>query len=718
MRQRCFVHHNGGTTGALLSAWIDFNKDGDWDDAGEQILMDFVVPPGASSTSLTELVVPATAAHGQTFVRVRISTQAELAPRGLARDGEVEDFAVSIQIEGGGVLNQQTILLNNSEEIVSQQTDLNIPGVAPSILDGVDLTDQNAIRSALIAAGVDPASIAININRRDDGQTVMTDTVVDISEEPGTVWIGNVDDPNTITVISGQLNIITTITTTTTRRFTDVLTITGELVMRRPTADLSLVVTVDNGSAAVGQNVIFTIALNNAGPDAATGVTVLDKLPAGLQFVNATTASGNYNSESGMWTVGGLPVGGTSRLTITAKLLTDQAVSNVAEVASSDQFDPDSTPGNGALAEDDQFSAGVGTCLTGGPLVAGMNRLVFSCVTPGGFAAFVVGSQLGSHYYSKWGTTVDMADPGVPAIGIGNSSGSAVVLVNLTEAQLAQPLYIQAFEMLPAHKVSNLLVAQNMPDHSGIPLLAESIGLGTSPDTLPALQAATPELKAAAIARWQAAGVSQLLADHLATIDILFSDLPNDQLAATQGNFIVLDTNAAGHGWFVDGTPNDNSEFTLDASGALLANTSNARGHIDALTVIMHELGHVLGEADQPNGSANPVMSGSLSPGLRRLPTTIAIPSIDALDVNRDGLVTPIDALLIINELNIAQGRLGRTTVNGHVLDVTGDGLLTPIDVLQVVNYLNRVGLLNRGASTLTGSGEGEDAGASAEFER
>ncbi|MCA9156934.1 MAG: DUF11 domain-containing protein, partial [Planctomycetales bacterium] len=156
------------------------------------------------------------------------------------------------------------------------------------------------------------------------------------------------------------------------------------------TADLSLVMTVDNGSANVGQNVTFTVALNNAGPDGATGVNVLDKLPAGLQFVNATTSSGSYSATTGLWNVGSLAQGATTTLTIVAKLLTDQAVSNVAQVATSDQRDPDSTPGNNVDGEDDQFSAGVGTCLTGGPLVAGMNRLVFSCVTPGGFAAFVV----------------------------------------------------------------------------------------------------------------------------------------------------------------------------------------------------------------------------------------------------------------------------------------------------------------------------------------
>ncbi|MCC7334833.1 MAG: DUF11 domain-containing protein [Pirellulaceae bacterium] len=627
-------------------------------------------------------------------------------------------LAVKVEGVADGVLIRKTVNLTEDKQIVSREANLNIPGMPAGVLHGVDLNDPAAVRAALVAAGANSESIRIVVARRDDGQAITTLSKNTVTESPDALWTGDIDDPDNIAVITGTVTVTTTITTTTTKMFTDVLTITGELVMQQPTADLSLVVTVDNGSAEVGQNVTFTIVLNNAGPDAATGVTVLDKLPVGLQFVQANTASGSYSSESGVWTVGGLPVGGTSSLTIVAKLLTDQTINNLAEIASSDQFDPDSTPNNGVVGEDDQFSASVGTCLTGGPLVAGMNRLVFSCVTPGGFAAFVVGTQPGSYTFSKWGTTVDMADPSVPAIGAAGINGVAVVLINLTPAQLAQPLYVQAFEMLPAHTVSNLMVAQNTPQHSGIPLSADTMGLGNSDDSLPALQAAAPALKAAAIARWQAAGVSQLLADHLATIDVLFSDLPNDQLAATQGNFIVLDTNAAGHGWFVDGTPHDNVEFTRDSNGALLANTSSARGHIDALTAIMHELGHVLGEADLPSGSANPMMSSTLSTGLRRLPTVVATPSINALDVNRDGLVTPMDALLIVNELNLAQGRLGRTTVNGNVLDVTGDDLLTPIDVLQVVNHLNRASSSRRSVIAPVGSGEGEYAVASAEIEQ
>ncbi|NND98774.1 MAG: hypothetical protein HKN47_15750, partial [Pirellulaceae bacterium] len=59
------------------------------------------------------------------------------------------------------------------------------------------------------------------------------------------------------------------------------------------------------------------------------------------------------------------------------------------------------------------------SCLTGGPLQVGQNRLTYSCATPGGFTAFVVGTELGSHFFDKYRVTVDIADPSVLAIGLG-----------------------------------------------------------------------------------------------------------------------------------------------------------------------------------------------------------------------------------------------------------------------------------------------------------
>jgi len=62
-------------------------------------------------------------------------------------------------------------------------------------------------------------------------------------------------------------------------------------------------------------------------------------------------------------------------------------------------------------------------------------------------------------------------------------------------------------------------------------------------------------------------------------------------------------------------------------------------------------------------------------------------------DVDADGTVTPLDALLVINRLN----RTGPTTLSTvpsyaitEYLDVSGDGDLAPLDALQVINLLNR----------------------------
>jgi hypothetical protein len=63
------------------------------------------------------------------------------------------------------------------------------------------------------------------------------------------------------------------------------------------------------------------------------------------------------------------------------------------------------------------------------------------------------------------------------------------------------------------------------------------------------------------------------------------------------------------------------------------------------------------------------------------------------LDVNIDGLITPLDALLIINQLNaVGPGnlpiQLGGTAAP-LFFDTSGDNALGPLDALLVINYLN-----------------------------
>lgn len=57
-------------------------------------------------------------------------------------------------------------------------------------------------------------------------------------------------------------------------------------------------------------------------------------------------------------------------------------------------------------------------------------------------------------------------------------------------------------------------------------------------------------------------------------------------------------------------------------------------------------------------------------------------------DTNGDGLVSPIDALLVINHLNSQTTSPSASLENAH-LDINRDGLISPIDVLLVINEIN-----------------------------
>ena len=234
-------------------------------------------------------------------------------------------------------------------------------------------------------------------------------------------------------------------------------TVTPVVVPAIPEADLSLIKSSDSLSPAVGEDVTFTVQVQNAGPDPATGVTVTDKLPEGLALVTSSPSIGDYDALSGVWTIGQIAPNASVSLQLVAQVLVGQSITNVAEVTTSDQFDPNSTPGNGVESEDDQDSVVIGQCLTAGPLTVGANRFTYSCVTPGGFAKFLVGTQFGETFIERWGVTVDIANPVQAAIGVGNSEGIAQALIHLTEEQLAHDLIFQAYEMTPGPKASNTL---------------------------------------------------------------------------------------------------------------------------------------------------------------------------------------------------------------------------------------------------------------------
>ncbi|MDX1928945.1 MAG: SdrD B-like domain-containing protein [Pirellulaceae bacterium] len=120
--------------------------------------------------------------------------------------------------------------------------------------------------------------------------------------------------------------------------------------------DLSLTKSVVSTTPAVGDNVAFTITVNNAnGFSTATGVKVTDVLPPGLTFVSASPSQGTYSGN--VWTIGTLAAGQSVTLTVTATVATGGTKTNYAEVTAADQVDTDSTPGNNSSNEDDDDQA-------------------------------------------------------------------------------------------------------------------------------------------------------------------------------------------------------------------------------------------------------------------------------------------------------------------------------------------------------------------------
>ncbi|MFT5327290.1 MAG: parallel beta-helix repeat protein, partial [Planctomycetaceae bacterium] len=81
-----------GTAG-MLDAWIDFNGDGAWDGANEQVFASQVVVVGDNNLTID---VPIDATAGTTDARFRISSAGGTTVDGTATDGETEDYLVTI----------------------------------------------------------------------------------------------------------------------------------------------------------------------------------------------------------------------------------------------------------------------------------------------------------------------------------------------------------------------------------------------------------------------------------------------------------------------------------------------------------------------------------------------------------------------------------------------------------------------------------------------
>ena len=139
-----------GGVGGRLDGWIDYNRDGDFTDPGEEILVGLEIQ-GSQEPQEVTIDVPCGAA-GQTYARFRLSSSGGLAPTGRAPNGEVEDYQITVQQQ----MADLSILKVASDSLVvpgqSIFFTILVSNLGPHRADGVSVADSLPLGLALISA--------------------------------------------------------------------------------------------------------------------------------------------------------------------------------------------------------------------------------------------------------------------------------------------------------------------------------------------------------------------------------------------------------------------------------------------------------------------------------------------------------------------------------------------------------------------------------------
>ncbi|MCA9220652.1 MAG: tandem-95 repeat protein [Planctomycetales bacterium] len=780
----------------FIDAWIDYNQDGDFNDAGEQIFASQRVVAGAN---ILETRAPASARLGNTVARFRFSSAGGLRPVGLAADGETEDYLVAVEAgnppvanpDSGFTTSEDVTLTVSAPGVLSNDTDINgdpLQVVEPGIpftsvagatvvmtLDGGFTYDPStsAVLQALTASqthddqfvytihdtrgGKSFSTVTIQVTGANDNPTAGNVSIAAVEDGPVVIggFLGNDpdsdDNPSTLiyeivgtpaqgTVSNnnngtfsfnpstGFQNLAQGETTTVTFTYrardshtavstngTVTVTVTG--ANDNPTAANAIVAAVEDGPAItaafpgndvdsdddgaslsyliVGQpgegtvtnnaNGTFTYNLNGGFQDLGPGEV------RNVTFVYQATDSHGRLSNRGTIT---MAVAGVNDAPVVKNEVYGVGKGDTLEVNDATGTGTPSLLDNGVLANDTDVE---GDTLTAVLLVSPQHAASFTLNANGTF----------TYTHDNSSTTTDSFTYQV------NDGNGGVAAGTVT------------FDIAPALNA----VADNVETTEADPILINVLGNDTDPQNDP--------IVIQSINTTGTIGLVTVNANNTVTYDPngQFESLGPNQTAIDTFTYSITDNNGETDSATVTVTVtglndapvavNDTAQTNRDNSVVIrvLTNDTDVDGTLNRGTVtitvppangtiqpsaVLGELIYTPSQGFVGNDSFRYTVQDNNGTVSNEAVVTIRVPAgpwqnpSNRLDVNADGFVSPIDALLIINRLNSdGAGPLPTPTPTAPppYYDTNGDGNVSPIDVNLVITELNRVN-----------SGEGEAA--------
>ncbi|MBN1542154.1 DUF11 domain-containing protein, partial [candidate division KSB1 bacterium] len=317
---------------SYLMAWVDWNNDGDMDDANETAVEGpTAVASGTQSTGFT-FSIPAGQAAGNYWVRLRLANSADPldvseALGDIYVEGEIQDHQLVVQAPGEVDLTLEKVASVSEMQVDDQVVfTLTVTNASPIEAQNVSVTDVLPYGFTYLsdngAGSYNPSTGIWSIT------SIPANGSASLQITARAFLAATLENCAEITASSPAFN--------PALQTQDCATVD----VGANDSDLGLSKEVDPQVVAVDDIVTYTLRVHNYGPNPVTGFSVDDNIDLTMLQYVSDDGGGSYNPTTGVWTFSStLAVGAEAVLNIQMRTLRTGTYTNIGQIVSATPMD-------------------------------------------------------------------------------------------------------------------------------------------------------------------------------------------------------------------------------------------------------------------------------------------------------------------------------------------------------------------------------------------